>query len=191
MRKPYWDYFRAIEDDLVLTSRYVEFCPANYGCYSIEFARIIMAACSELDMLFKVACLKIDPKTKVNDIDEFRPVILGKYPHITQAKRFLHGYDIVLQPFQSWTSEVNPSWWSKGYNKIKHQRNASFHQANLENALNAVSGLMVMLFHYYALEYGELGHFSERDFPRLIWPYDEADPFGEGDGFFHSIDFLK
>jgi hypothetical protein len=189
--RPYWDYFRSIEDDLVASSRYVEFCTANLGCYSTEFARFIMAACSECDMLFKIICQKIDPNGKAGNIDEYRVQLMSKFPEIVQAARLVRGYGILLHPFESWKANLNPDWWTNGYTKLKHERNKSFHVATLSNALGAVCGLSVVLFHFYALEYGQPIDISERDFPRLIWPHDANDPQGEGQGFFYSIDPTK
>lgn len=176
MRKPYWDYYRTIEDDLIATSRYVEFCMANYRCYSMEFARILMAAGSELDILFKLLCKKINPNSVADNINSYCQEVTTKFPNITTAKRYIRGFDLLLEPFESWTPSNPPSWWTNGYNKIKHERNKYFHFATLENTLMAASGLMIILFHYYSMDYGPIGHIGISEWPKLIVPYDSKDP---------------
>ena len=185
----YWDYYRSIEEDLITTTRFVEFCKENYPSYSIEFGRIIMAAGSELDMLFKVLCKKINPSSKADNINQYFTEVTAKFPTISSIKRYVRGYDLILQPFSAWTSENGPNWWSKGFNKIKHERNIYFDFANLENALNIVAGLMIVLFHYYSLEYAATGHFDLKDMPRLIIPYDPSNP--DGTALSLSIDYLS
>ena len=41
---------------------------------------------------------------------------------------------------------------------MKHERNTNYHEANLDNALNAFSGLLVLLLHLYRdeVEHGRL-----------------------------------
>jgi hypothetical protein len=77
---PYWNYFKSIEADLEACSRYVEFTAANFHTYSVEFARIIMAAGSEIDTVAKELCRQIDPTRKPKNINEYQPIITGKYP---------------------------------------------------------------------------------------------------------------
>ena len=46
--KLHWNYFLALERDLEIVSRYVEFCSQNFEVYSIEFAHLLFAAASEI-----------------------------------------------------------------------------------------------------------------------------------------------
>ena len=54
--KLHWNYFIALERDLEVVSRYVEFCPQNFDVYSIEFAHLLFAAASEVDVVAKLLC---------------------------------------------------------------------------------------------------------------------------------------
>ena len=56
MNLHYWQYFAALEADLAATARFVELASANMACYSVEFARILLTAGSEIDVLCKVLC---------------------------------------------------------------------------------------------------------------------------------------
>ena len=60
-------------------------------------------------------------------------------------------YGIELTPWKRWENQENPDWW-KRYNNVKHERNANFKDANLENTLNAVAGLFCLVLYYYQTE---------------------------------------
>lgn len=49
----HWNYFLAIENDFEKMTRYVELSESNDKTFSIEFARIIMAATQEVDVILK------------------------------------------------------------------------------------------------------------------------------------------
>lgn len=169
MRRDYWDYYRAIEDDLIVTSRYVEFAEGNYTCYSIEFARLLLATCSELDMAFKVLCKTINPSSKTDRIGGYYSEVIGQFPKLPTLKRYVRRFGLQIEPFAGWTKADPPDWWS-GYNKVKHERNAFFHFATLQNTLDAVAALQIVLFHLYYLREKQqpVGEFGISDLPRLI-----------------------
>ncbi len=79
-------------------------------------------------------------------------------PHLPDFKVLLPRYGLTLTPWRSWDMPNNPPKWWTAYNKIKHHRDAEYHQANLQNALNAVGGLFVMVLYLYKIkaELGEL-----------------------------------
>ena len=54
--KVHWNYLIALERDLEVASRYVEFCQRNFDVYSIEFAHLLLAAASEVDVVAKLLC---------------------------------------------------------------------------------------------------------------------------------------
>jgi hypothetical protein len=43
---------------------------------------------------------------------------------------------------------TNPDWW-RSYNRVKHQRHSHFHEANLQNTINAVGALLIATVYYY------------------------------------------
>lgn len=170
----YWDYYRTIEDDLIVASRYVEFAKEHYDCYSNEFARLLMTAGSEVDMVFKVLCKEINPDSEARTINTYYPVVTGKkgrFPDLTKEKRYVRGFNLELQPFAYWTGCHAPHWWSHGFIEIKHERNISFESANLKNTLDAVAALQIVLFYLYSLEEGDKRMVFEGSYlPRLIVP---------------------
>ena len=73
---PHWNYFLALEDDLDRLSRFVQFTAQNYGCYSIELARILMLASAEIDVVAKQLCKQIAPDARADKIHEYRRTII-------------------------------------------------------------------------------------------------------------------
>jgi hypothetical protein len=139
----YWQYFVALEADLAATERFVEPAPANMGCYSVEFARILLSAGAEIDVLCKVLCrehqLTLDPA----NIDGYCKAITKRFPGFTKLDILVPCYRLALLPWKQWEQGVNPDWW-RSHNKVKHERHSHFASANLRNALDAVAGLFVL-----------------------------------------------
>jgi len=170
----YWNYFLALEHDLELTSRYIEFCEANLNVFSIELAHLLIAAASEVDVLAKCICEMIAPNDPRENIyhyraamlaEEIRPVIgMGGRPidnpaykpRIFELRVTVPQYGLSFRPWENWKNPVqncrddNPRWWW-AYNKVKHERNDYFQEATLQNALNAMGGLLIMNYYHCRL----------------------------------------
>ncbi len=67
-----WNYFLAIERDLEVVSRYIEFDERNFRCFSIENGRIILTAGAEADIVSKQLCRLADADSKADKIDHYR-----------------------------------------------------------------------------------------------------------------------
>jgi hypothetical protein len=79
----YWQYFVALEADLAATARYVEPTSANMACYSVEFARILLTAGSEVDVLCKVLCQEHQLPVRPVNIDGYRAAITKRFAGFT------------------------------------------------------------------------------------------------------------
>lgn len=141
----HWNYFLALEHDLETVARYIEFCPANFPVYSVELARLLFAAASEVDVLAKVLCTLLAPLSSPRNIIEYATIITQQLPSLASETVFLPRFALHFQPWNNGLTPKPPFWW-RGYNNVKHQRDAHFHEATLQNALNAMGGLLVMLF---------------------------------------------
>ena len=106
----YWQYFLAIEKSLVETERYVEIASDNYQTYSIEFARILLSASSEVDVICKLLCKKIDSTKTPKNINEYREIITNNYPNFFSIKVLVSRYGIELIPWSKWENPENPEW---------------------------------------------------------------------------------
>ena len=148
-RKLHWNYFLALESDMERVSRYVEFCDANFDVFSIELARLLFAAASEVDVVAKLLCELLDPPAPRGNINEYRMVLTRALPELSSTKVFVPRYGLWFEPWSSWAIGTdNPPWW-RSYNQVKHARDAHFHEATLTNALQALGGLMILTFYLY------------------------------------------
>lgn len=153
MSLEYWEYFLSIEADLERCSRFVDFSDQNYQAYSVEFARIIMAASAEVDTVAKELCKLIDPNSQAKNIVEYAGVILGRYSNLINVEISIPRYELKIKPWDGWSNNSSPDWW-QSYNKIKHDRTAHFSRANLINSVKSVSGLLLLLLYYYKAKNG-------------------------------------
>ena len=144
----HWNYFLALEDDVVRMSRYLEPTKANFDAYSLELARILFAAASEIDVVSKCLCVKLDPESRADNINKYRNEILASRQEIVTSIAEIPRFGLTLTPWEPWGSEENPLWW-KAYNNVKHRRDTHFKEASLKNTLNAVAGLFVLLLYFY------------------------------------------
>lgn len=151
--KLHWNYFLALERDLEMASRYVEFSERNYEAYSIEFAHLLFAAASEVDVVAKLLCQGLQPSEPRSNINDYRSILMLSFPDLPSSQIFVPRYGLTLTPWDNWASLENPVWW-KSYNKVKHERDAYFDQATLKNALNALGALLTLMLHYYSYELG-------------------------------------
>jgi hypothetical protein len=168
MSLKHWDYFLSIETDLEKCSRYVHFSQDNFGTYSIEFARIIMASSSEFDTIIKGICNSIDPSKKPEKMPQYFPILTSKYPKFTSFEVNVPKFRLTLHPWKDWAVAQRPDWWTKGYNKIKHERDQYFEQANLFNALSSVSGLLCGIIYYYKEVSGDSPKIQFYQAPKLF-----------------------
>ena len=52
--KNYWWYYKELEQEFLLTSKYVEISEDNFSTYSVEFLKLYQAVCSEIDVVGKM-----------------------------------------------------------------------------------------------------------------------------------------
>jgi hypothetical protein len=151
--KVHWNYFLALESDVVRLARFIEFREDNFSTYSIEIARLLMAAAAEVDVVAKLVCKKLAPESRPRKINGYASVILqAADPKLPALTILIPRYGLTLKPWISWTPETPPLWWT-AYNKVKHHRDTGFKEANLGNALNAVSALFSLTIYHYALQF--------------------------------------
>ena len=150
----YWEYFLSIEEDLLKTARYVEFHQDNYSVYSIEFALILLASCSEIDTIAKLLYSPSPSQIRNgkdwrNIADHKKGIYEDQYHKFPTQKINIPRYELTLSPWSEWAEGNNrPSWW-ESYNAVKHRRNEAYNEATLENTLNSVAGLLCIVLYYY------------------------------------------
>lgn len=175
----HWNYFLSIEEDIFKLSRWIEIAESNYECYSLEIARLLMTAAAEVDVVAKLVCKNINPKSKADGIQNYQKEIVAEYPNISTSEVLVPRFGLVLKPWTNWAEEKkSPLWW-KANNNVKHHRSEHFNQATLKNLLNSVAALLILLTLYYGTEVSQLSPKSI-----LFIPNSYAIPFGDNWMFF-------
>ena len=157
----HWNYFLALEQDLEKATRYIEFCKNNLGVFSIELAHLLFAAASEVDVLAKRICKIIKPEAECGNINDYRKTITDAaklpnqdaayMPDITTIEISIFRYGMRFKPWENWARKEIPDWW-RSYNNVKHERNEYFHEATLQNVVNALGALLILNYHYCRAE---------------------------------------
>lgn len=145
----HWNYFLSVEADLERLSRFIEFDERNYPCFSVENARILIAAAAEVDVVCKQLCRKINPASSADNIHKYRDEIVPACSVLSRFEVLAPRYGLRLKPWDSWNHPGEaPTWWT-AYNKIKHHRDTEYYRACLKNVLDAVAGLFVVCLYFY------------------------------------------
>ena len=166
----YWEYFLTLEKDFLNTERYLTFDEDNFRSFSVEFAKLMQTICSEIDVLLKEYCKFLKNDYRSDTIAKYAYIITSHRKEILNQEVFLKKKKhIKFKPWEKWEYTLNldakgiqkvngtpPQWWTM-YNKIKHERTTFskthkkhfFKFANLENVLNALSGLFIIEMYFY------------------------------------------
>jgi hypothetical protein len=163
--KKYWLYFRSLANQFQKTEQYVDHSlnsdgkPINADTFSNEFAKILMLAASEFEVVAKDLCVEIGATIRSNaKITTISKEILKVFPKIGdtvimtpyQTIRPLKDWQVVVSEKtkkdgttqQEETVEGIP-WW-QSHNSVKHNRRVSFLEANLSCCMSAMASLMVL-----------------------------------------------
>lgn len=144
----HWNYFLALEEDVIRLSRYLEFTQDNFGAYSLELARILLAAASEVDVVAKRLCSTLEGGEKAGSIDKYRQVLTAAFPQLGGIEVRMARFGLTLVPWEQWAEGRKPVWW-EAYTNVKHHRHTHFADASLKNTLNALAGLFVVILLFY------------------------------------------
>lgn len=152
----HWNFFLSIEEDLDRLGRFVDFS-GNDNSYSIEIARLFLAACSEVDVVLKQLCKALNPNSTADSIHAYHIEIVNTLHNFKEFEVILPRYEMTLKPWTDWTKGQPPFWWN-AHNKVKHHRHQHFDKANLKNCLNSIAALYISVLHLYEQQasHGEL-----------------------------------
>ncbi len=139
-----WNYFLSLEKDLDNTSRYIEPMGQEH-VHSLEFAKILILACTEIEVLFNCLCKTISPNEATGNIRRYKEVILARFPKITVAEVSVMRWGKTISPFSSWDS--GPLKWWGAYQNVKHNRSLNFDYASYENAAFSLAALYILVFY--------------------------------------------
>jgi hypothetical protein len=151
MKNAFWHYFISLEKDFVDSIQFVELDGANKAAFSIVYAKMLFSSCAEAEVVMKALCEKITLGSDPRNIDQYREIVLRRFPSLPKIEIQIPRYAMVTRPWDSWSSAKNPSWW-RAYTNVKHNRAAAFGDANQGNVVEALSGLFAMLLYFYEAE---------------------------------------
>ena len=134
----------SLEKDLDNTSRYIEPMGQEH-VHSFEFAKILILACTEIEVLFNYLCKTISPGEATGNIGRYKEVILAKFPKITAAEVSVMRWGKIISPFSGWDS--GPLKWWGAYQHVKHNRSDNFNDASYENAAFSLAALYILIFY--------------------------------------------
>ncbi len=102
----YWNYFLALEMDLVNLSRYIEFTEDNFDTYSVEIAKLILSAASEVDVISKQLCEILDDNKKPKSIGGYKEILVAKIKNFAETKIVIDRYGLELKPWINWKKTI-------------------------------------------------------------------------------------
>lgn len=155
--------FLLIQRDLQKLFEFIEPSDCNLKTYSYRVHELFMRTCIEIEANFK-AILR---ENTYNPIDKKGQEIPEKRWNIHNYKiinktHYLSSYKIhipiwdgnnsVFEPFKNWSTNSSELFWYQAYNKSKHDRKNEFKEANFENLLNSVAGLLILLSSQFRTE---------------------------------------
>ncbi len=122
--RSHWNYFLANERDLEVLSRYVEFDERNFECFSLEIARILLAAGAEVDVVCKLMCHVSNAGSNAATINAYRAELNTAIPQIGTFEVLIPRFGLTLHTWEKWSGDSGvPLWWT-AYNEIKHHRDS-------------------------------------------------------------------
>ncbi len=160
--------FLLIQKDLQLIFEFIEPSDGNLQTHSYRIHELFMRTCIEVEANFK-AILKeniFNPRDKEGksrlekkwNIHDYRKVATTH--HLSSYQVHLPIWDGtcgVFKPFAGW-SATSELMWYQSYNKSKHDRHVQFREANLQNLLLSVSGLLALLSSQFGTQDFAPGH---------------------------------
>lgn len=172
---PHWNYYLLLERDLEESFRFVPPVSKHFGVYSDQFSRIILMACTEIENCLASFAFWTQCNPVPTSIGGYCNCVSGRFSRFNEMEVVMPRHSLGLHPWKDWTSKDAPEWWTKGYNKIKHDRLNHPDAPTLIRAVRSVSALLVLLLHFYRLRYGK-SSIPVENMPMLFRPWEKTDP---------------
>lgn len=160
----HWRYFLLLESALNSALQVVEPAPANFNTFGLDFARQLVAASSQFEVVTRLWCKQEAPDCRLNGIGSLYSALRSFRPSFHQAYAAVLWRTEKIHPFEGWESKKPPSWWT-AYNKVKHDPARQIQDASLGNVLSSCAALGLVTQEYV----GEDAIHANRVF-WLQWP---------------------
>ncbi|HEV7578310.1 MAG TPA: hypothetical protein VGO85_19945 [Caldimonas sp.] len=147
--------FKLLQADLVELFDFIEPADSNLATYSFRLHSLLARACMEAEANCK-AILREHGYMKAGggdwNMQDYRKI---------EATHRLSEFEVLFpiwtgsqnarKPFSAWSGTQSLSWY-RAYNDSKHDRHKEFSNASLENAIDAVTGVLVLLSAQFGTE---------------------------------------
>ncbi len=149
-----------IERELRSIFNHIEPDEANRNTFSFELYSLLLRACTEVEL----NCKKImeangaTPQGRFFTMTDYKKLekssLLSKYTAIftnwRQRNPNTNELEYVkkeFRPFANFDISISKSPdWYEAYNQVKHNREENLEKANLEHCMNAIAGILVLLY---------------------------------------------
>ncbi|MFO0478639.1 MAG: hypothetical protein ACK50L_07690 [Bacteroidota bacterium] len=140
--------YNLLENDLRKIFEYVEPCKHNLNTYSHRMYELFLRASTEFEsnakgILKANGYSKKDRDMKIRDY--LKLDLATKLSEYQLEIGFWRPNKMVITPFAKW-KEGHSLKWYQDYNAVKHNRDANFHLATLENTLESVAAVLAILY---------------------------------------------
>jgi hypothetical protein len=136
----HWNYFLALEADILHLSRFVEPREENMRVFSIELTRLLLAIGSEADVVSKLLVAHLTGGEMA--MRDRREALIRHFPWLLTTSVRIPRYNFTIEALKNWDVNSPLSWW-EDYNSVKHRWSEEYSKANLKNVLDALTGLFI------------------------------------------------
>ena len=153
--------FLLIMKDLQNLFEYIEPSPESMDTYSYRIHSLFMRICIEIEANFKAILNENIYTPKVTRYGQ--PIFNMSVYKLVNNSHHLSAYKVglpqwtgkellIFEPFKNWNLKNGSIDWYQAYNESKHDRQYNFRAANMNNLLNAASGLVVLISSQFNME---------------------------------------
>ncbi len=136
----HWEYFLALEDDMLRATRYVQFTTDQLPVHSQFFTQMLATAAAEFECVCKTIADQVGIES-VGNIGQIKEMLIPILPSLSSCwLRLLRG-ELRVRPFADWENDSKPLCWWSSYNDLKHLRHRNLEIGSMQNAIYALGGL--------------------------------------------------
>jgi hypothetical protein len=161
----HWRYFLLLESALNDALRVVEPDPVNFATFGLDFARQLVSASSQFEVVARLWCKEQAPEHRISGIGDLYFALQSFRPNIQSAYAAVLWRTEKVHPFEGWERDRPPTWWT-AYNKVKHDPAQQIRSASLGNVLSSCAALGLVTLEYV----GEANAIHRNRVFWLQWP---------------------
>lgn len=142
-----------IFEDLDRIFTFIEPSQENEKVFSHRIYELLLRTCTAFEAVSRSILVEEKYPKKSEDLNITDYFTLSSKYQLPNHEALIESWRSgakILKPFKDWTSqEYTPILWYQNYNHSKHDRYQNFKEANLGTLLEAISGLLVLLYSQY------------------------------------------